>query len=269
VYKGKPEPVLTPVHEGAMHPETMTLLVALSGRDGLVLAADSRGTFGDPRGVTAQNDSQQKAHILSVHVAALQAGVGEVGALIIQHVRERVAATGVDGVTPVMNALRETARTSYDEWFPSVPPIPAPQLVMTGQAPARPDLAFIVAGYELQEGVVPVPRLYQLGSATDFAPMVHDYGFAVAGVAQYALYLLNRLYEADRSVQELQALAVYVVTETASQDGKVGGPVKLVTIAPDAGGVLLDPTEVVAIANQNEGRSQALRDSFYGRSRDE
>ena len=63
----------------------MTLLVALKGQDGLVLAADSRGTFGDPRGVTAQNDSQQKAHILSKHVAALQAGASEVGALIIQH----------------------------------------------------------------------------------------------------------------------------------------------------------------------------------------
>jgi hypothetical protein len=52
----------------------MTLLVALKGTDGLALAADSRGTFGDPRGVTAQNDSQQKAHILAPHVnAALRA----------------------------------------------------------------------------------------------------------------------------------------------------------------------------------------------------
>lgn len=52
----------------------MTLLVALKGQDGLVLAADSRGTFGDPRGVTAQNDTQQKAHVLSRHFAVLTAG---------------------------------------------------------------------------------------------------------------------------------------------------------------------------------------------------
>jgi 20S proteasome alpha/beta subunit len=99
----------------------MTLLVALSGRDGLVLGADSRGTFGDPRGMTAQNDSQQKAHILARHVGALQAGAGEVGALIVQHVRERITNEGIDGVTPVMNVLRETARSLYGEWFPSVP----------------------------------------------------------------------------------------------------------------------------------------------------
>lgn len=233
----------------------MTLLVALSGRDGLVLGADSRGTFGDPRGVTAQNDSQQKAHILSRHVGALQAGAGEVGALIVQHARERITNDGIDGATPVMNALRDTARDLYTEWFPSVPPIPAPQAVMTGQAPARPDLAFIVAGYELQEGADPLPRIYQMGSGTDFAPMVHDYGFAVAGVAQYALYLLNRLYEPGRSVEELQALAVYVITETASQDGKVGGPVKLIRVSPDTGGEMLEQEAVNAIADENGARS--------------
>jgi 20S proteasome alpha/beta subunit len=247
----------------------MTLLVALNGRDGLILGADSRGTFGDPRGVTAQNDSQQKAHILSRHVGVLQAGVGEVGALIIQHTREKITAEGIDGVTPVLNALRDTARDNYNEWFPSVPAIPAPQLVMTGQAPARPDLAFVVGGYELQEGADPQARIYQLGSATDFAPMIHDYGFAVAGVAQYALYLLNRLYEPNRSVQELQALAVYVITETASQDGKVGGPVKLVTITPDTGGEMLEQEAVNAIAQENSTRSQSLRDSFYERRGDE
>jgi 20S proteasome alpha/beta subunit len=246
----------------------MTLLVALKGKDGLVLGADSRGTFGDPRGITAQNDSQQKAHILSRRAAALQAGSGEVGALIVQHAREKIVADGIDGVTPVLSALRETARHNYNDWFPSVPPIPAPQLVMTGQAPSRPDLVFIVGGYELQDDgdeSAPTPRIYQMASATDFSPMLHDYGFAVAGVAQYALYLLNRLYEPDRSVAELQALAVYVITETASQDGKVGGPVKLMTIAADKGGKMLDEAAVTKIAEENEGRSKALRDSFYSK----
>jgi hypothetical protein len=50
-------------------PTLTTLLVALKGKDGLVLAPDSRGTFGDPRGVTAKNDIQQKAHVLALHVA--------------------------------------------------------------------------------------------------------------------------------------------------------------------------------------------------------
>lgn len=242
----------------------MTLLAAIKGTDGLVLAADSRGTFGDPRGVTAQNDSQQKAHVLAPHVAALTAGSGEVGALIVQEVMVDVQQRALDGATEVMNVLRETTRKDYQEWFPSVPPMQPPQLVMTGQAPTRPDLVFIVAGHERgSDGGWNEPRMYQLQAATDFSPMLHDYGFAVAGVAQYALYLLNTLYEPDRSVQELTALAVYVITETARQDGKVGGPVKVITVRPDEGCVALGDSQVSAIVADNQNRSQSLRDSFY------
>jgi 20S proteasome alpha/beta subunit len=242
----------------------MTLLVALKGADGLVLAADSRGTFGDPRGVTAQNDSQQKAHILAPHVAALQAGAGEVGALIVQEAVQTVKQNGLDGVTSVMNVVRDNARANYNNWFPTVPPMQAPALAMTGQVPTRPDLAFLIGGYE-QTPDGWVPRIYQLASATDFSPMLHDYGWAVSGVAQYALYLLNRLYEPDRSAQELTALAVYVITETASQDGKVGGPVKVVRINAGDGCVALDDADVTRVATGNDARSQALRDSFYSR----
>lgn len=238
----------------------MTLLVALKGKDGLVLAADSRGTFGDPRGVTAQNDAQQKAHVLSAHVAVLTAGSGEIGALIIDLVRDKVAKQKIDGATAVMNLLRDTVREQYNNWFPSVPAIQPLQLIQSGQVAVRPDMAFIVGGYELDG----TPRLFGMGSLLDFSPMLHDYGFAVQGVAQYALYLLNRLYESDRTVQELTSLAIYVITETASQDGKVGGPVNVIKIDPGAGGCqTLASDEVHKIQAENDSRSKALRDSFY------
>ena len=44
--------------------------------------------------------------------------------------------------------------------------------------------------------------------------MLHEYGFAVQGVAQYALYLLNRLYEPDRTAEELTPLAVLELTDS-------------------------------------------------------
>jgi 20S proteasome alpha/beta subunit len=245
----------------------MTLLVALKGNDGLVLAADSRGTFGDPRGITAQNDSQQKANVLAPHVAVLQAGAGEIGTLIVREVTSLIEGQNMDGVTAAMNVLRDRARQSYQEWFPSLDAIPAPQLVATGQAASRPDLAFVIGGYEpIVEGVDPTPAIYHLLSGLDYAPMLADYGFAVQGVAQYALYLLNRLYEPDRTVQELSALAVYVITETASQDGKVGGPVQVITVKPEEGCEVLAPESVSEIATGNEERSRALRNSFYERT---
>jgi 20S proteasome alpha/beta subunit len=128
---------------------------------------------------------------------------------------------------------------------------------------SRPDLAFILGGFDADG----TPRIFSLISNFDFNPMLHEYGFAVQGVAQYALYLLNRLYEADRSLDELAALAVYAITETASQDGKVGGPVNVITITPtappDGGCKILPRGRVQAIETENATRSQALRASFY------
>jgi 20S proteasome alpha/beta subunit len=236
----------------------VTLLVALKGKDGLVMAADSRGTFGDPRGVTAQNDEQQKAHILAPHVAVLAAGSGELGAMIIAETKQSVADSKIDGATAVLNLLRDTVRKRYDEWFPTVPAVqPA-----SGDVAMRPDLAFVVGGYEL--GDESSQHLYSLGSFYDFPPMLHDYGFAVQGIAQYALYLLNRLYQSDRTIKELSALAVYTITETASQDGKVGGPVNVITIVPgDEGCQAMSADDVTDVQAANASRSSALRDSFY------
>lgn len=240
----------------------MTLLIALKGVDGMVLAADSRGTFGDPRVVTAQNDTLQKAHILSPHVAVLGAGSAELGALIIDLVKKEVRAHKADGASRVLKTLRDTVRKQYQEWFPSIPAIQPIAEIQTGKVAVRPDLAFIIGGYELDG----TPRIFGSGSLFDFPPYLHDYGFAVQGVAQYALYLLNRLYEQNRTIEELAPLAIYVITETASQDGKVGGPVNVITIKPgEEGCQSVSPEHVRQIQNANELRSQALRDSFYRR----
>ncbi len=240
----------------------MTLLVTLKGTDGLVLAADSRGTFGDPRGVTAQNDAQQKAHVLAPHVAVLTAGSGEVGAMVIDQARREVGLRSLDGATNILQLLRDTSRASYADWFPSVPAIQPIPLVQSGQVASRPDLAFILGGYDDD-----TPRIVSLISAFDFNPMLHDYGFAVQGVAQYALYLLNRLYEPGRTIEELTPLAIYTITETASQDGKVGGPVNVITVTsappPDGGCKIVPRERVQAIEQANAARSQALRASFY------
>jgi 20S proteasome alpha/beta subunit len=92
--------------------------------------------------------------------------------------------------------------------------------------------------------------------------MLHDYGFALEGVAQYALYLLNRLY-AGESVKNLLPLAAYVITETASQDGKVGGPVQLMQITSEEGCKILSSEEINSIVASNSSRSDNLRVSFF------
>jgi 20S proteasome alpha/beta subunit len=70
------------------------------------------------------------------------------------------------------------------------------------------------------------------------------------------------LYENDLSVEQLIPLAAYVITETASQDGKVGGRVQMATITPDAGCIELRQEEVDGIVAKNQAVNKSLRELF-------
>ena len=191
----------------------MSLLVCLLGTDGLVLATDSRGTFGDPRGATAQNDLIKKLHLANERVGILVAGAGDLGSTVVSGFLA-LPDTASLGVTELTMALHRYARAQFGKWFELFSIKPA----VNDCRPARPDLNFIVAGFELNHE----PKIFRMSSSLDFAPMLHNYGFGIDGVAQYALYLVNRIYDPDAVIEDLKHLAAYLITETASQDGKVG-----------------------------------------------
>src|ERR1700688_1617455 len=93
----------------------MTLIVAIKAQDGIVLAGDSRGTIGDPRGLTAINDTQQKVHQLGNHGIAF-AGSSEMAAALFDQYRKR----GLGRQTDVDQVATEIAKVSADifaEWF--------------------------------------------------------------------------------------------------------------------------------------------------------
>jgi len=238
----------------------MSLILCLRGSDGLVLASDSRGTFGDPRGVTAQNDNQKKVYTLSKYVGCAIAGSGEIGARLMDELIETIRQRNIEGASEVVGVVREVVKQRYDEWFARF----LIQPVGGAQQPVRPDLVLIVSGYDYEREMTTRQRIYQLLAVFDFAPMLHDYGYALNGVAQYALYLLNRLYVAESPIARLIPLAAYVITETASQDGKVGGPVQITTVKPGVGCMKLSVSDVDTVLAENRDRSEALRESFFG-----
>lgn len=238
----------------------MTLVLCLKGKDGMVLASDSRGTFGDPRGITAQNDNMKKVYAVSKYVGVILAGSGELGATIMNEIVTKTKEQNLEGVTSVMNAAREILKKRFDEWFARFSLQPMPNI----PAPVRPTLVTIIGGYDLDESGNPITqKIFSLNCHLDFAPMLHDYGFALEGVAQYALYLLNRLYTQNSTVKNLLPLSAYVITETASQDGKVGGPVQMLKILRDKGCVTLNSKEINSIVESNINRSENLKVSFF------
>jgi 20S proteasome alpha/beta subunit len=107
------------------------------------------------------------------------------------------------------------------------------------------------------------PMLYTLISQLDFVPSLSNYGFAIIGVPQYAIYLLNRLYSKDMLLRSAIELAAYCISETATQDGKVGGDIQMAEVTPKNGFKAYTKKEVDGITEENKKQSQSLRGLFF------
>lgn len=237
----------------------MTLIVCAKASDGMVLASDSRGTFGDPQNLTAQNDTMKKVVKLNENSVLLMSGSAEIGETIIQQIVKEVKEKDLGGVTEVMEFSRNKLKERYNQWFQNYPPLPHPQ----NPSFVRPILGIIIGGYDLDKDKKPIEqKIYSLMSVWDFAPMLHNYGFGLQGVPQYALYLMNRLYSPEMNINQLKHLLGYIITETATQDGKVGGPVQIAIIQL---GICkeLSKEEVERIINQNVFNSNRLKELFF------
>ncbi len=235
----------------------MSLAVGIEASDGIVLAADSRATFGDPRGMTAVNDTVQKIYRLSPRTAIALVGQAETGASLIQHITAGLAAQPGANVDVAAEAIRTFGNQYFGQWFGP------PQFMMGPMGPMpvpRPDVWFLLIGYAADSR----PKIWTLGSTPpfNFAPNLSTTGFAAAGVVPLAVYLLNRLYRRGLSLDIAKDLAAYCILETASQDGKVGGPIRLAVAHPNADIAILEDQEISEIATRADRHRETLRNSF-------
>jgi 20S proteasome alpha/beta subunit len=232
----------------------MTLSLALKGEDGLVLATDSRGTIGDPRALTAVNDSIKKLYRVNLYTGAVTFGAGELGAKLLDEIlinviqEKNLEEAGVD---EVLEETRKYIKTKYNEWFAAF------------SIEKRPRLGFIIAGYNPTSSQrVGESRTYMIDSPTDWAPHLAVTGMQMGGVPQYATYLFHRLYNPKMKTEHLKSLAAYLITETASQDPKVGGPIQMAVILP-TGYIEVPQDEIRKIVEKNEEKNSKLRSFFF------
>lgn len=67
-------------------------------------------------------------------------------------------------------------------------------------------------------------------------------------------------------IETLQHLGAYVITETATQDGRVGGPVQMGVITP-GGASMLKSEEIQYIIAENGDKSKRLNELFRTKER--
>jgi 20S proteasome alpha/beta subunit len=217
----------------------------------MVLAADSRGTIGDPRGLTAINDSYTKLFKLSDHCGITVAGASELAAKLVDELHVALGQGKQVYADAILVETRKLMRARYDDWFSKF------------KIDERPGVNVILTGYDKDKQNNIIPRTYLLASPLDFAPQLSPNGNMMAGVPQYAVYLMHRLYNPGMGVAHLTRLAAYLISETATQDPKVGGPIRIASITEGAGFRELGSPEVLEIIKLNEEQNTKLRNFFF------
>lgn len=237
----------------------MTLIASLEGQDGLVLAGDSRGTVGDPRGLTAINDTFNKIFKLSDYCGIGISGASELANKFIDSLQKNIQAKDFIDIDEIVNETHSWGKKTYEGWFGTKP---WHSTVQQGQIiDQRPGMIFIVCGYNKRGDQK--SQIYLLNSGLDFVPQLCKSGHMVAGVPQYAVYLLHRLYNPQMRLQNIASLAAYLITETATQDPKVGGPVRMAQITLNCGYKEFSSDEIRKITDKNEAQNVKLRGFFF------
>lgn len=227
----------------------MTLIVAMKANAAIIMGADSRGTIGDPRGLTAINDTFQKLFPLGSCGIGV-AGASEMGAVLLDEFQKRHVGNSSNSIDEAMTEVIQNAAQCFNEWFGAIPPSQRPAVLLT------------LAGYRFPAGQEPIPMTYLLNSQANFAPQLIGHLPCLSGIPQYAVYLSHRYYDPSISVERAKVLTEYLIVETASQDPKVGGRIRMAEITPTDGYRELTEEEVSGIHDSNEALNEFLREYF-------
>ncbi|MBM4276336.1 MAG: hypothetical protein FJ130_00435 [Deltaproteobacteria bacterium] len=65
------------------------------------------------------------------------------------------------------------------------------------------------------------------------------------------------------TIKNLASLAAYLIAETATQDPKVGGPIRMAQITTEEGFKELEESVIVEVVKGNEEQNQKLRQFFF------
>jgi len=208
----------------------MTLVIAAHGSNFVILGADSRGTIGtEEQALIIGLDDQSKLISVTPHVGFLTFGLGDVAEMLVQEFR--ASSGSLDGVSLVAERFRAHCRQRWNDW-------------LTGVRPEYfPGFGFLISGLDVdQESRFAVPHTYSLLSESGFVPSFHR-KFICMGCPMLANYILNKQYREDLTLESLAPLVAYAISETASVDRRVGGPIKIAII--DGSGYRLIPEETV------------------------
>gem|GEM_PF-3391212 len=200
----------------------MTLVLALAGTDGVVLAGDKRTAIEeeDRRLVT---DTSRKIFQVSDHVSVALCGRGDLGVYLVEKLVREAREREIDGISSLFEFAPQFLIAAYDQATHRI------------QSRSKPPVGFIFAGLDRDAwGIYSQPRICSIYEWEGFQPLISTTGWDASGIVWIAEYLISRFHHRSMTVGQLAKLASLAISETASQDSRVGGE-PLIAAITDSG----------------------------------
>ena len=229
----------------------MSLTIALTGAEGLVMAADSRITKGYSLAGPKTKDDSQKFLQLNDHCGAMTYGLSDIGNAGVAVLKEEISNKPEEytSISVLLERGKEIFSAISQNWKQENPNIKR----------ADKDVGFILAGYEIEHSEF---RIYSLQSP-DFLPRKIESGCLLAGQWHIAKFLMNRLYTKNLSLVRLKELAALLLHETMTAEQTVGGAINLAVITQSGGFQWISPDELASIIKKNNMFLEFFRQKFY------
>ena len=219
----------------------MTLAMALRAYDGLVLATDSRAT-GGPR---QSDDTSEKFLQVNRDIGVMTYGLAVPGYTGISRLVEATKSRREELTyfRPIADAAGSIFRDTYLDWRHK-------EEQQGRETPADLKVGFILGGYDSGTNQFKVSHW----ESSEFQEQQFAEGDLLAAQWHIARFLINKLFYPEISVEQLSALAVFLLVETAVSESTVGGPLQLATITLGQGFQRLHEKDVDEILQHSQKR---------------
>lgn len=194
----------------------MTLIVALKGKDGIVLAGDKRSIYEDA--LHSYKDTTDKVFQLNDYVGMIASGDGD----SVKPIVDEILSLKLTGdVVSVSRTVVDIAIKHQAQYFWGNNLI----LVNAGRL-KPPNFALIVAGFTFAKE----QKFFYFNTNTLKLIEMND-NYYPEGVTDIAKYILSREYKKGMSISKLKLLAQKVIRETSKQSWAVSKEPDILSLA--------------------------------------
>ena len=229
----------------------MSLVIALKGKDGLVMATDTRTTEGYTLEGPKTKDDSIKFVRLKNDWGLMTYGLTDIGYAGITTIKEELFSNMKKNksVVALLSQFSQIFCRESSSWEKRNPKNPRQEK----------DVGFILAGYEREEKKF---NIYNFQSP-DFLPNKVTGGCILAGKWYLAKFFINKLYKKDMPITLVKDIAAFLLNETMRVEKTVGGLVCLAAISKADGFKWVTENEVSEAKARNLKFNKFFQEQLY------